>query len=65
MYDKRQDIKDKVPIFGDIPIIGRTFRSTVSQSEKKNVIFFVSVRVIDPAGNRVNQAAQGAAAAAR
>lgn len=65
MYDKRQDIHDKVPIFGDLPIIGRTFQSKVSQSEKKNVIFFVTVRVIDPAGNRVNQAVTGPESASR
>lgn len=65
MYDKRQDINDKVPILGDLPIIGRSFQSKVSQSEKKNVIFFVTVRVIDPAGNRLNQAVQGVESASR
>lgn len=57
MYDKRQVINDKVPILGDIPLIGRSFQSKVSQLEKKNVIFFVTVKVIDPSGNRVNQPA--------
>ena len=55
MYERRQDIKDKVPIVGDLPIVGRAFQSRVKQVEKKNVIFFVTARVIDPAGNRVNQ----------
>ena len=63
MYDKRQIINDKVPILGDIPLIGRTFQSKVSQVEMKNVIFFVTVKVIDPAGNRVNQPASGPATA--
>lgn len=57
MYERRQDIKDKVPVLGDIPIIGRSFRSQVSQTERKNVIFFVTARVIDPAGHRINPAA--------
>lgn len=65
MYEKVQVINDKVPFFGDIPIIGRTFRSKVSQTERKNVIFFVTVRVVDPAGNRVNQAAQGPVSASQ
>lgn len=59
MYERRQDIQDKVPVLGDIPIIGRSFRSQVSQTERKNVIFFVTARVIDPAGHRVNPAAAG------
>lgn len=65
MYDKRQDINDKVPILGDLPIIGRSFQSKVSQSEKKNVIFFVTVRVIDPAGIPVNQPTLGPESASR
>jgi general secretion pathway protein D len=55
MMEKSQTIKDKVPVVGDLPLIGRTFQSRVQFTEKKNVIFFVTVRVIDPGGNRVNQ----------
>ncbi len=49
------DIQDKVPVIGDIPLIGRLWQSKVKETRKKNVIFFVSVDVIDPAGQRVNQ----------
>lgn len=52
-YEKRQKIDDKVPILGDIPLVGRTFQSKVGHIERKNVIFFVTVRVIDPAGNSI------------
>jgi general secretion pathway protein D len=51
---KRTDIEDKVPILGSLPVVGRMFQSKVSQTERKNVAFFVSVRIIDPAGNPVN-----------
>ncbi|MFZ4764237.1 MAG: Amuc_1098 family type IV pilus outer membrane protein [Roseimicrobium sp.] len=54
MYEKRQDIHDKVPLLGDIPVVGRSFQSTVTQIERKNVIFFVTARVMDPGGNPVN-----------
>jgi len=47
-------IEDKIPIFGDIPFFGRAFRSKVSQRRVKNLLFFVSVKVVDPSGARVN-----------
>ena len=64
MYEKRQDIDDKVPIIGNIPIVGRAFKSQLSNVEKKNVLFFVTVKVLDPGGNRVNPVATGEAAGA-
>ncbi len=47
-------IKDKVPLLGDIPLIGRMFRREKTEEEKTVVLVFVSAIVIDPAGNRVN-----------
>ena len=47
-------VKDKVPVLGDIPFLGRFFRSEASQSEKKNLIIFVTPTIIDPAGNRMH-----------
>ncbi len=55
MYETRTKINDKVPMIGSIPIVGRAFQSQVSNVERKNVIFMVTVRVIDPAGNSINQ----------
>jgi general secretion pathway protein D len=65
MYETNEDIKDKVPIIGNIPILGRAFQSKVSQLKRKNVIFFVSARVIDPSGNRVHPPVMPPASAAR
>lgn len=48
-------IDDKVPIFGDIPMVGRLFRSKVKQRRVRNMVFFVTCKVIDPGGNRINQ----------
>jgi len=50
--DNVNKIKDKVPMLGDIPILGRLFRSESSTSEKKNLMIFVTPTIIDPAGNR-------------
>jgi general secretion pathway protein D len=47
-------IDDKVPVLGDIPIIGRLFRTEGRQSEKRNLLIFVTARLVDPAGNSVN-----------
>ncbi|MDX1952137.1 MAG: hypothetical protein SFY81_08115 [Verrucomicrobiota bacterium] len=46
--------KDKVPVLGDIPLLGRFFRSESSSSSKKNLVVFVTPTIIDPAGNRVH-----------
>ncbi len=55
MLETKQKIQDKVPVIGSLPIVGRAFQSQVSNVERKNVIFMVTVRVIDPSGSRVNQ----------
>ena len=47
-------IKDKVPILGDLPFVGRLFRSESSQTTKKNLVIFVTPTIIDPAGNRLH-----------
>jgi general secretion pathway protein D len=44
--------KDKVPILGDIPVVGRFFRSESSSTQKKNLMIFVTPTIIDPSGNR-------------
>jgi type II secretory pathway component GspD/PulD (secretin) len=46
--------KDKVPVIGDLPWVGRFFRSEGNSSEKKNLVIFVTPTIIDPAGNRVH-----------
>lgn len=43
--------KDKVPFLADIPLVGKLFTSESSQTKKKNLVIFVTPRIIDPAGN--------------
>ncbi len=45
-----QTITDKVPIVGDLPYIGRLFRSNSDQHLRRNLVIFVSARLIDPSG---------------
>lgn len=49
-----QDTKDKVPVIGDVPLIGRLFQSSSKTASKKNLMIFVTATIVDPAGNRVH-----------
>jgi general secretion pathway protein D len=46
--------KDKVPVLGDIPLVGNLFQSTSKSTVKKNLMIFVTATIVDPAGNRVH-----------
>jgi general secretion pathway protein D len=48
-----QDVEDKLPILGDLPIIGRLFRSESEHHFKRNLMIFVTAHLIDPSGQRV------------
>ena len=48
-----QKVEDKVPLLGDVPILGRLFRSSVDQHIKTNLVMFVTARLMNPAGDRV------------
>jgi general secretion pathway protein D len=45
-----QKIEDKTPLLGDLPVLGRLFRSQVDQHVKRHLIIFVTARLINPAG---------------
>ncbi|HYR57272.1 MAG TPA: type II and III secretion system protein, partial [Chthoniobacteraceae bacterium] len=53
MREDVQKVEDKVPLLGDIPLLGRLFRSSVDQHLKRNLVIFVSARLINPAGDAV------------
>ena len=57
--EKRYEVDDKVPFLGDIPLIGRLFRSHTESSTKKNLLIFVTARLVDPAGRSL-KASDGA-----
>jgi general secretion pathway protein D len=50
MREDVQKTEDKVPILGDIPLVGRAFRTNVEQHTKKNLVIFVTARIVTPAG---------------
>ena len=54
MREDVQKVEDKTPIIGDIPIIGRAFRTNVDQHVKRNLVIFATVHLITPGGLPVN-----------
>jgi len=51
MRDELIKTNDKVPIIGDLPLIGRFFRSKSEVEKKSNLMIFVTAKIIDPSGN--------------
>jgi general secretion pathway protein D len=45
-----QKVEDKTPIIGDVPFVGRLFRSNVDQHLKRNLVIFVTARLVNPEG---------------
>lgn len=52
IYDKLETYKDKVPLLGSIPLIGRLFRSEGEKSVKRNLMIFVTATEVDVNGRR-------------
>jgi general secretion pathway protein D len=50
MREDIQNVEDKVPILGDIPLIGRLFQSKSENRIKSNLIIFVTAQIIDATG---------------
>ncbi|MDR0418085.1 MAG: type II and III secretion system protein [Puniceicoccales bacterium] len=48
-----KEVNDKVPLLGDIPLIGRLFRSKGETNQKKNLLIFVTANVLSPGGTPV------------
>jgi general secretion pathway protein D len=44
--DDTEKIKDKVPLLGDLPLVGRLFRSEAERSIKRNLVIFITARLM-------------------
>lgn len=51
--DNVQKVEDKVPVFGDLPLVGRFFRSEAESHVRKNLMIFVTAEYIDPTGKPI------------
>ncbi len=59
MREDVQNVEDKVPILGDIPIIGRLFQTKGENRIKSNLIIFVTAQIIDATGRPLRGAEPG------
>jgi general secretion pathway protein D len=50
MANSIQNVNDSVPFFGDIPVVGRLFKSTARKPVSSAIIFLVHVELLDPTG---------------
>jgi len=55
----REEVKkvnDKVPVVGDIPVLGRLFKSKGESAQKRNLLIFVTANLLSPGGSPKKQA---------
>ncbi|MBA4138557.1 MAG: type II secretory pathway, component PulD [Opitutus sp.] len=50
---------DKVPVIGNIPVLGRLFRSNGESAQKRNLLIFVTANLVSPGGSLKKQAIPG------
>ena len=62
IQDEVQKVEDKVPVFGDLPLIGRLFRSNAESHIRKNLMVFVTADIIDPFGKPMRKRDTGTSA---
>lgn len=54
----REEVKkvnDRVPVLGNMPVVGRLFRSEGESSTKRNLLIFVTANLVSPGGSPKNQ----------
>jgi general secretion pathway protein D len=50
------NVKTKVPILGDIPLVGGLFRKSTDSKERRNLLIFVTASIMDKEQNKVASA---------
>jgi type II secretory pathway component GspD/PulD (secretin) len=53
--DERSDTVDKIPLLGDIPIVGIMFRKTVKEIKKQEIVIFLTPHIINGESNYLVQ----------
>lgn len=53
--DEVKSVNDKVPVLGDIPGLGRLFRSEGETRQKRNLLIFVTANLVSPGGSPARQ----------
>ncbi len=55
LTDNAQIVNDKVPLLGDIPMLGRFFKSNVNEKARRVMLIFLTVKTLDPSGRPMNE----------
>lgn len=50
IHEKTESFEDKVPVLGSLPLVGRLFRNEGERAVKRNLLMFVSAKVVNPNG---------------
>ncbi|MDQ8194415.1 hypothetical protein QEH59_08255 [Coraliomargarita sp. SDUM461004] len=53
--DEVKSVNDSVPVLGDIPGLGRLFRSEGETRQKRNLLIFVTANLVSPGGSPARQ----------
>ena len=61
LNDAGEHVEDKVPLLGDVPLIGRFFKSQVNENDRRVLLIFLTVNALDPSGRPVRETYQAAA----
>ncbi|MCM8780791.1 MAG: hypothetical protein NC908_02570, partial [Candidatus Omnitrophica bacterium] len=51
--ESRTKTATKVPVLGDVPLLGAFFRKNADSIERKNLLIFVTAKVLSPSGEEV------------
>ena len=58
--ESRSAMDDKIPFLGDLPFIGRLFRSHAEKTRKRNLLIFVTTRLVDVYGREIEMGGSAA-----
>lgn len=62
--EETKRVNDKVPVLGDLPFIGRAFKSKGESTQKRNLLIFVTANLVSPGGSLKKQELRGVAPSA-
>ena len=57
----REEVKtvnDKIPVLGNLPLIGKLFQSNAESYQKRNLLIFVSASIVSKGGSPVREVIQ-------
>ncbi len=55
MRDTTGTTDDRIPVLGDLPLVGRFFRTRYVDKQKGNLIIFTTVRLVNPDGSPLRE----------